>query len=187
MSDLAFYVLDIVENLVRADASVISITFEENTARDILSITLEDNSSGPRIPDKAARDPFYTNNNGKRIGLGLCLFRAEAEQAGGNLKIGKSELGGSLIKATMRLSHVDKSPLGDIAAAISSVVCINPSLDIWFRFRVGDKEYVMQVEKVARELRSGGFSGLTLARKVREKINTALASLELAPLDPGVN
>ena len=183
MPDLALHILDLIENSIRAGASVISLTFEENIQKDVLIITVENNSPGPVLTtDEPVKNFSEANKSGNRMEHnGLCLFRADAEQAGGNLEVDESELGGTLIRVTMRLSHIDRCPFGDLAAALSSIVCTNPFLDVWLRFRAGDQEYAMRVEEVVRELRLGGLSGLTVARRVREKIKTALTSLKIEP------
>jgi len=55
------------------------------------------------------------------------------------MAIGTSALGGAKVEATMRLTHVDRTPLGDLAAAAASLVCTNPGLDLRCKLRVGDR------------------------------------------------
>jgi signal transduction histidine kinase len=177
--DLSLHILDVVENSVRAGASVVSVSVAEDAAGDRLEIVVEDNGPGMDVPAEVAVDPFYTTKADKRTGLGLSLFRATAEQAGGALAIGQSALGGVEVRATMRLGHVDRMPLGDLAATLSSVVCTNPQLDLWFRFRAGQGECMVRSSAVARELSAGQRRGLALARRVSEKIKASLAALEV--------
>ena len=179
LRDLSLHILDLVENSIRAEASVISVTLTENTDQDILEIIVEDNGSGLSVTPEVATDPFYTTKSGKRTGLGLSLFRAAAEQAGGKLTLNKSELGGLAVKATMRLIHIDRSPLGDLATTLSSVVCTNPYLDLRYRIRVGDRECVVLVSNVAKELSPDERCGLAVARQVYQQIKDGIAALEV--------
>lgn len=177
MRELSLHILDVIENSIRAGASIISVGIVENPAADLLEITVEDNGSGLNVPVAEALDPFHTTKDGKRTGLGLSLFRAAAEQAGGALEIEKSELGGVAVRATMGLSHIDRRPLGDLAATLSSVVCTNPDLDLWCRFSGGGPECVVRVSDVARELQVTERCGLAIARRMSERIRNGLAAM----------
>jgi len=180
MRELALHILDLIENSIRAGVSMICVTIEENRKEDSLKIAVEDNGTGlPVSPDMAA-DPFFTTKAGKRVGLGLSLFRAAAEQAGGGLTIGKSEYGGVSVVAKMGLNHIDRNPLGDLAATLSSVVCTNPHLDLWCRFCVEGREQTVKVSDVVKELKVGDCRGLTVARHFSEKIKAAISSLEVS-------
>ena len=46
MQELSLNVLDVAENSVRAGATLIEITVEEDTAADLLAITIADNGKG---------------------------------------------------------------------------------------------------------------------------------------------
>jgi NADH:ubiquinone oxidoreductase subunit E len=179
LRDLSLHILDLMENSIRAGASVISVTVAEDSARDILEILVEDNGPGLSVPFEVVTDPFYTTKNGKKTGLGLSLLRFRAEQAGGKLTLDKSELGGLAVKATMQLSHVDRSPLGDLAATLSSVVCTNPDLDLRYRICVGDRECVVRVSEVTEEISQDKRGGLAIARWVHQRIKEELATLKL--------
>lgn len=181
MLELSLHILDLIENSIRAGVSMIKVTVAEDPARDVMKIVVEDNGGGLTVPPSIALDPFYTTKNGKRVGLGLSLFRAAAEQAGGKLKVTKSKLGGLAVTATMKLSHIDRSPLGDLAATFSSVVCTNPNIELMCQLRVGKRGCVISVSDVVQELHLGECHGLAVARQVSEKIKTALASLEVRP------
>ncbi len=180
MHELSLHILDLIENSIRAGASVVSVTIGENPSKDELRISVEDNGCGISASPDEVTSPFYTTKDGKRTGLGLSLLRAAAEQAGGQLTIRSSELGGAAIEATMRLSHVDRAPMGDLATTLSSVVCTNPELELNCRFCVGDRECVIRVSDVVKEVSVGECRGLAVARRVHEKVNAALASLEVA-------
>jgi signal transduction histidine kinase len=146
---------------------------------DRLEITVEDNGRGTNASAEEITDPFYTTKLRKQTGLGLSFFRAAAERSGGELTVYKSELGGVAVKATMCLSHVDRAPLGDLAATLSSVVCTNPELNLRCRIRVAGREYVVSIPEVEEEPRVGSCQGLVVARRVSEEVNAALASLEV--------
>jgi hypothetical protein len=193
--DLSLHLLDLMENSIRAEATVISVTIEQDPTKDKLRIVVEDNGPGLAVSAEQALDPFYTTKAGKRTGLGLSLFQGAAERAGGRMTVGRSPLGGVLVAACMRLSHVDRSPMGDLAATLSSVVCTNPEVDLWCRLvcyaneipdsqarlnEPGAHEWVVRSSEVEKELPLGERYGLAVARRLAEKVREGMATVELA-------
>lgn len=137
MHDLSLYLLDILENSVRAGATVIATTIVADRAADEIAMRVEDDGPGLPVEPEQALDPFFTTKADKKTGLGLSLFRQAAEAAGGGLTAGRSdELGGVRVDAWMRLADVDRPPLGDVAASIATMVVTNP--DIEFRVDLDD-------------------------------------------------
>ena len=137
MHDLSLYLLDILENSVRAGATVIGTTITADLAADELTMLVEDDGPGLPVEPEQALDPFFTTKSNKKTGLGLSLFRQAAEAAGGGLSVGRSdELGGVAVRAWMRLGNVDRPPLGDIAASIATMVVTNPEIE--FRIDLTD-------------------------------------------------
>jgi hypothetical protein len=137
MHDLSLYLLDILENSVRAGATVIATAIDASAARDELSMRVEDDGPGLPVEPEQALDPFFTTKANKKTGLGLSLFRQAAEAAGGGLSVGRSpDLGGVDVRAWMSLANVDRPPLGDIAASIATMVVTNPEIE--FRVDLDD-------------------------------------------------
>jgi anti-sigma regulatory factor (Ser/Thr protein kinase) len=176
--DLSLHLLDLIENAIRAEATVVAVTVVEDTACDRLKLVVEDNGPGLSVPPEVALNPFYTTKEGKRTGLGLSLIQGAAQRAGGGVELGRSPLGGLAVTATMQLSHVDRSPMGDLAATISSVVCTNPEIDLRCRFVVGPREWGVRSSDVEKELPYGGRGGLAVARRLAEKVREGLAAVE---------
>jgi len=130
MHDLSLYLLDILENSVRAGATVIATSIVADRASDELSILVEDDGPGLPVEPEQALDPFFTTKANKKTGLGLSLFRQAAEAAGGGLSVGRSpDLGGASVRAWMRLGDVDRPPLGDVAASIATMLVTNPEIE----------------------------------------------------------
>jgi hypothetical protein len=177
MRELALHILDLIENSIRAGSRMILITIDEDRSEDRLRLVLEDDGPGLPVSPDQALDPFYTTKTGKKVGLGLSLMRAAAERSGGGLRLGDSTLGGVRVEVEFGLSNVDRAPLGDLAATLSSVVCTNPGLDLGCRLRVDGREQLVAVSDLARELHLGDVSGLAVARKFGAEIRRALQDL----------
>jgi anti-sigma regulatory factor (Ser/Thr protein kinase) len=145
---LSLYLLEMLENSTRAGAGEVSTGLTVDRARNVLELTVDDDGHGLTVTAEQALDPFYTTKDGKKTGLGLSLFKAEAEAGGGSLTIGASESGGVRVCVALQLDHVDRPPIGDVATSLLVMAATNPQVD----FRVGlrdDMEAPMSWTSVA--------------------------------------
>ena len=136
MRELSLNVMDIAQNSISAGASLIRVTVEEDAALDEMSISIGDNGRG-MTPEQVEHvtDPFFTTRTTRSVGLGVPLFKMEAEMTGGRFSI-ESELGvGTTTTAVFKPSSVDMIPLGDINGTINMLVMMNPSLDFLYTRR----------------------------------------------------
>jgi len=153
MHDLSLYLLDILENSVRAGATVVTTTIAADRERDELTIAIEDDGPGLPVEPEQALDPFFTTKSNKKTGLGLSLFRQAAEAAGGGLSVGRSpELGGVAVRAWMRLGDVDRPPLGDVAATMATMVVTNPEIEFRVEATDGEVRESLRGPEVAQNL-----------------------------------
>ena len=133
MRELSLNVMDIAQNSISAGASLITITVEEDAELDELSISIGDNRRG-MTPEQVEHvtDPFFTTRTTRSVGLGVPLFKMEAEMTGGRFSI-ESTLGvGTTTTAVFKPSSVDMIPLGDINGTVSMLVMMNPDLDFLY-------------------------------------------------------
>ena len=179
MREISLHILDLVENSIRAGAAVVQVSLEEEPADGSLSICVEDDGPGLPVPPETAADPFFTTKEGKKTGLGLSLLKFRAEQTGGSFQMGRSPLGGLRVRARMPLSSIDRSPLGDLAGTLASVVCTNPGVELRARLRVADQERCVSTADIARGLPVGQRGEIALARRMRERIAEGLHALKV--------
>jgi hypothetical protein len=117
--DLSLYLLELLENSVRAEAKHVVVNFFIDRASDMLRITVEDDGRGLSNSPDEVLDPFYTTKSNKKTGLGLSLLRAEAEAAGGSLTLSTRPGAGACVRVEMQLSHVDRPPFGDMVETLT--------------------------------------------------------------------
>jgi hypothetical protein len=175
LRDLSLHILDIVENSIRAGATEVKVGVIQDPACDSLELVVEDNGPGLCVSAEQALDPFFTTKSGKRIGLGLSLLKATAEAAGGALDLDTRGPSGLRIRARLGLSHVDRLPLGDVAATLAAVVCTNPDLELCCTLRVGAEGVEIRSADVARALPGRGT--LAAARSFGERVRAGIKEL----------
>jgi hypothetical protein len=181
LRELSLHILDLIENAIRAGATVIGVAVEEQPEEDRLCICVEDNGPGLPVSADTAADPFFTTKEGKKTGLGLGLLKFRAEQAGGRFRLERSAtLGGLAVRAEMPLSNVDRSPLGDLAATLASVACTNPEVELRARLCVGACVRCVSTREILRALPAGERGGIAVARQMKERIAEGLTALHVS-------
>lgn len=153
MKDLSLHILDIVQNSIRAKARLITIEIVERPDLDWLAITITDDGSG-MSPEQLRRaiDPFYTSRTTRKVGLGLSLFKQNAEMAGGNFSI-KSDLGkGTCVTAVFGLSHLDRPVMGDLTGCLLILICAADEADYIFKHQTPLGEFVLDTREIKQML-----------------------------------
>lgn len=126
-------VLDIAQNSVVAEASLIEIVLTIDTEKQRLSLSVKDNGKGmsPEMLETVT-DPFTTSRTTRRVGLGLPLLKMIAEQTEGGLNIESTQGVGTIVNAHFTLGHIDLMPVGDMASTMSALIQCNPDIDFVF-------------------------------------------------------
>ena len=133
MRELADNILDIAQNSIAAQASLVEIAITVSHADNRISLQFRDNGRGmsPELLEAVAQ-PFTTTRKTRKVGLGLPLLQMTASMTGGSFSI-ESKLGeGTTVRASFRLDHIDRPPMGDIPGALYTLVLTNPDTDFLF-------------------------------------------------------
>ncbi len=150
MRELSLNVMDVAQNSVRAQASLVFITVSESDRDDSLSITISDDGCGMTDEQvKQVVDPFFTTRTTRKVGLGVPLFKLSAEQTGGSFSITSKVGEGTTTKASYVKSHIDMTPLGDINSTVEILIRCNPDIDFVFTHSTDINSFTLDT----RELR----------------------------------
>ena len=176
MRELSLNVMDIAQNSIRAGASLTTIRVDESVPGGTLAITVADNGCG--MSEEQVRnvvDPFFTTRTTRKVGLGVPLFKMEAEMTGGSFTI-DSKLGvGTTLTATFMTSHVDMIPLGEIGAVMHLLITCNPEIDfLYLREKVNaageEKVLTLDTREFRAQLGDIPFSEPDVAEWIKEYI-----------------
>jgi hypothetical protein len=153
MHELSLHVLDLVENSTGAGADRVTVTVEEDPYRDEMRICIEDNGRGmDSAMVSRIRDPFVTTRTTRKVGLGLSLMDMTTRMCDGNLRI-ESALGvGTTVDATWRLSHLDRPPLGNMAATLKTILIMNPDIHFLYCHTVGERSFILDSGEISKAL-----------------------------------
>lgn len=152
MREISLHIMDIIQNSIKANASLIIIEVDENIENDVFKVIINDNGCGmsKELIDKVI-DPFMTTRTTRRVGLGLSLFQAACVRCGGSFKIDSILGSGVNITAIMEYSNIDRAPLGRIQDTIISTL-FERNVDIVYTHRVNEKSFIFDSREIKAKI-----------------------------------
>ncbi len=169
MTELSLNVLDVVNNSVRADASLIVIKITIDTKKDIMTILIEDNGKG-MTPEQLQQveDPFFTTRTTRKVGLGVPFFKLVAEASGGSFSITSTPGKGTSVLATFGYSSIDRMPLGDITSTIHTLITLNLNIDFVYSYRVDESEFILDTREFREIIGDIPFNAKEISSYIKE-------------------
>lgn len=178
MRELSLHILDVVENGITAGGNCIWITVEEDHQADQFKILIRDNGRGmPLEKQQNINDPFITSRTTRRVGLGLSLLAAAAERCEGTMRVDTAPGKGTEVEATFRHSHIDRAPLGDMAATVTTLIIGNPGIDFVYSHRIDGEEFSLDTREIRAEMEDLSLSDPFVIHHLAESIRSSLKAL----------
>ncbi|SNS35582.1 Histidine kinase-, DNA gyrase B-, and HSP90-like ATPase [Anaerovirgula multivorans] len=149
MKELALHILDIAQNSIRAEATLIEITIKEDITKDIFSIEIKDNGIGMDEETlKRVEDPFFTTRNTRKIGLGVSLLKTAALQCEGSFNILSKKRMGTILTVVFKHSHIDRAPLGSIEDTIVTLLMMEKEVDYIYNHHYNNNSFSFNTKEV---------------------------------------
>ena len=126
MRDLSLHILDLAQNSVRANASVVALSLLLNE-EGIMTLIIEDDGCGMDAELLSrVQSPFATTRTTRKVGLGIPMMMENCRLAGGDLHLESTVGKGTRLTATLDTKSIDCLPLGDLAGTVTTLVTANP-------------------------------------------------------------
>ena len=153
MDELSLNILDIAQNSISAEATLVEIEVAENDSKDELVISVKDNGKGmtKEFLEKV-ENPFTTTRTTRKFGLGISFFKEAAEITGGRLTLESTPGVGTIITAVFVKSHIDRQPIGDLTGTIVALVTLNPQVNFNVCCKVNENEFLFSSKEVKEML-----------------------------------
>jgi hypothetical protein len=152
--ELSLHILDIAMNSVAAKAGTVQIMICEYAQRDRLSIRIQDDGRGMDADtlERVLANLTTTKRSRKKdIGLGLALLRQTAEMCGGEFDVRSTPGMGTTVTVSMKLSHVDRPPVGDLNATVLTLCAANPALDVQLHYLTDTESFHFSSKEPAKK------------------------------------
>ncbi len=153
MEDLSLHVLDVAENSIRAGAGTIEIIITEDSTTDTMTLEINDDGRGMDPAALAAvRSPFFTTRTTRKVGLGLAFLDEAARAAGGDVDIRSAPGEGTRVRATFRMSHIDRKPLGNMAETVIALIAGHGDIDFSYRHARDGRSCAIDTREMRKKL-----------------------------------
>lgn len=179
MNELSLHILDICQNSIKADSSLVEITINEDIKMNKFEIYIKDNGKGmdERTLSEVS-DPFFTTRTTRKVGLGISLFKMAAELSDGSFTIESAVGVGTIVHAVFSHNHVNRAPLGVIEDTIS-ILCLNETnIDIIYTHNFNNKSYVFSTIEVKEILDGIPFTDYNVILWIKNNIKDGIASIK---------
>lgn len=118
------FILDITQNSIEANASVIEVAI--TTGDEKLELIVTDNGKGMTEQQlRKAFDPFYSEegkHNHRKVGLGLPFLKQAVEATEGSLDIHSEPGRGTKLTARFQTNHFDAPPFGNLPSTMMALM-----------------------------------------------------------------
>lgn len=179
MRELSLHILDVVENGITAGGNCIWIEVEEDHQADQLKIVIRDNGRGMPIEKlQNINDPFITSRTTRRVGLGLSLLAAAAERCEGTMRVDTAPGKGTEVEVTFQHSHIDRAPLGDMGATMTTLIIGNPGIDFVYSHRINGEEFSLDTRELRNEMDDLSLTDPVVVHHLAESIRSSLEALK---------
>ncbi len=159
MQDISLHLLDIIENSVRADARHIKVRVIHDVPENLLRLIVEDDGCGMDSHTvEMAQNPFYTSKleREKKVGLGIPLFKQNAEQCNGTFKMASEPGFGTVMTVDFQLDHIDRMPLGNLKDTLLGAIIGHQEIDFYvnliYQNRCVQQSFLFDTAAIKEEL-----------------------------------
>ena len=153
--ELSQHILDIAMNSLSANAKNVQISIRESRRLDRLVLSVRDDGCGmdaATLEKVLAQRWSSKSKRRKPIGLGLAFLRQASEMCDGRFQVRSAPGRGTLVTASMRLSHIDRPPLGDLSATILALCAADKKPVVQLNYQSDGKKFCFD----SRELTTKG-------------------------------
>lgn len=178
MKELSLHILDIVQNSIKAGASLIEVSIMENSADNILNIIIKDNGCGMNEETvKNVVNPFFTTRTTRKVGLGIPLLQEAAMRCNGSFEI-KSQIGvGTTISCSFERNNIDRAPLGDMSGTIMTIVNSLEKCEFNYIHSIDTKSYEFSTIKIKQVLEEDSLDSPEILLWIKEFVDESTNEL----------
>ncbi|HOD55328.1 MAG TPA: sensor histidine kinase [Candidatus Cloacimonadota bacterium] len=187
MQDLSLHILDIIENSARASSQLIDITIGIDEIKNVISIEINDDGTGmDQQTLENAQNPFYTSKSErqKKVGLGIPLFKQNAEWCNGMFLMTSVINEGTSLKAEFQYDHIDRMPLGNVQDTMIGSILGHSDIDFNIRLYHIHKhnemsEFVLDTRIIKSELGDIPITWPDVIQYLNETLNEGIKNIKL--------
>lgn len=178
MNELSLHILDICQNSIKANSTLIEIIVNEDIKSNLFEIIIKDNGCGMNEKTLSeVADPFFTTRTTRKIGLGVSLFKMAAEMTDGTFDIQSTIDKGTTVKAVFNHNHIDRAPLGNMEETISILVLNEAEIDIYYEHNFENQKFIFDTREVRKVLEGIPFTNYDVIMWIKNNIKEGIFNI----------
>lgn len=178
MNELSLHILDICQNSIKANATLIQIIVTEDISNNEYIIEIHDNGHGMNKKTLSeVADPFFTTRTTRSVGLGVSLFKMAAEMAGGTFNITSEVDKGTSVIAQFEHNHIDRAPLGAIEDTLTILLMNEAEIDIYYKHVFNNEEYILDTREIKQVLNGISLTDYDVIMWVKNNIKDGITTI----------
>ena len=179
MKTLSDHILDIIQNSIRAGATLIEIMVEENKINDICILKISDNGCGmDKKTMEQASNPFFTTRKTRKVGLGLSLLKQNAEMANGKFIINSEVNKGTAIEAFFQFSNFDRPELGDIWNTLFLTMLGNENLELSYEHKTNKGSFKFSSTEIKNNVEGVSLQNTEIRNAIIDFIKSNIENIQ---------
>lgn len=175
MNELSLHILDICQNSIKANSTLIEIIINEDTNKNLFKIIIKDNGCGmsKETLSKVVKLSFTTRTT-RTVGLGLSLFKIAAENAQGYFNIQSDVDVGTTVTTTFKHNHINRAPLGNMEDTITVLILNEAKIDIYYEHNFNNQKYIFDTREVKNILEGISFTNYNVMTWIKNNIKEGI-------------
>jgi len=176
LNEIALFLLDIANNSITAQATLIIIKLIIDPLKDVIRMVVSDNGCGmDEETIQAVISPFYSTRTTRKIGLGIPLIKQSCEASNGSFELQSKVNEGTTLTMEWQYSHIDTVPIGDIGATMMTLIGANSKIDYLLHYQSESNALVFDTREVKTQLGEDDLSDPEVLGYLRDYINQQIA------------
>ncbi len=178
MNELSLHILDICQNSISANATLIEIIIKEDINANLYQIEIIDNGLGmDKNTLSEVSDPFFTTRSTRKVGMGVSLFKMAAGMANGYFNVKSQVNKGTTVTAVFQHNHIDRAPLGNIEETIVVLLLNEKTTDIRYEHYVNNNHYLLDTREIKKVLAGVPFTDCNVIQWIKQNIKDGIENL----------
>jgi len=178
MRDLSLHILDIIQNSIKANASVVTIHIGEAAQSKHLILEIGDNGIG-MDNDFLIRveDPFTTSRTTRKVGLGIPLLKESALKCDGKFNIYSERNKGTKVFATFSINHIDRLPIGGISDTMITIISANTDIQFILLLDSAKGDFKLDTDEINKTLDGVKINEFAVLQWLKEYIDEGIKNI----------
>ncbi|MBN2286013.1 MAG: sensor histidine kinase [Tissierellales bacterium] len=179
MKELSLHILDIAQNSIEANATLIEININEDILNNKLSIVIHDNGHGmTEIETERAINPFYTSRLTRKIGLGIPLLKSAAERCKGSFTIQSTLHVGTIVSCEFEYNHIDRAPIGKIEDTLLVLLNSAEKVDIHYTHKYNNQVFQFDTREIKKIMEGTSLANPDVLMWIKEYIKDHIVAIK---------